>query len=207
MELAAQWHDQTYRKSMWRDPAFDPPLDDMLRVPVMAHVTNVALQVQRAGWDDATVAAAFLHDVIEDANKYHQSMRRHELEALMGTEVTRLVQDVTEQKYTKDGDPRPWKARKEGYIAHLEHHADPRAVGISLADKLHNLWTMCESLEQGLDIFSSTPTRRGLSAGPGQQLWFHQAVLTASEVHDDPRLERQRDRLQRELERFIAQVD
>ena len=25
IELAAQWHDSTYRKSRWRDPAFDLP--------------------------------------------------------------------------------------------------------------------------------------------------------------------------------------
>ena len=35
IELAAQWHDSTYRKSRWRDPAFDPPDEAVLRVPVV----------------------------------------------------------------------------------------------------------------------------------------------------------------------------
>ena len=58
MELAAQWHDGTYRKSQWRDAAFEIPDGAVLRVPVMVHVTAVALTLQRAGWDDETVAAA-----------------------------------------------------------------------------------------------------------------------------------------------------
>ncbi|ARA94642.1 phosphohydrolase [Rhodothermaceae bacterium RA] len=201
IELAAQWHDQTYRKSRWRDPAFDPPVSEVLRVPVMAHVTAVAMTVQRAGWDDVTVAAAFLHDVIEDANQFGQTMRYEELQALLGTEVADRVLEVTERKYDEDGRPRSWFARKQEYVEHLTR-VSPGAVGISLADKLHNLWSMNESLARGIDIFTSATHRRGLSAGPDRQRWFHQAVLDASQAHDDPRLVPQRRRLQQEIERF-----
>lgn len=201
IELAAQWHDQTYRKSRWRDPAFDPPVSEVLRVPVIAHVTAVGMTVQRAGWDDVTIAAAFLHDVIEDANQFGQTMRYEELQALLGTAVANRVLEVTEQKYDADGRPRSWFARKEGYVKHL-HDVSAEAVGISLADKLHNLWSMNESLVREIDIFQSDTNRRGLSAGPDRQRWFHQAVLNASRAHDNPRLEPQRRRLQEEIARF-----
>jgi (p)ppGpp synthase/HD superfamily hydrolase len=201
IELSAQWHDGTYRKSRWRDPAFDVPPDELLGVPVIAHVTTVALTVQRAGWDDTTVAAAFLHDVIEDANQYGESLRYGELCTLMGQDVADLVQALTEQKLDAHGQYRTWQARKEDYVAHLLQ-APAAAVAISLADKWHNLWTINASLERGINMFKAAPGRRRLSAGPAQQHWFHQAVLTASLSHPDPRLIPLREGLAAEITRF-----
>lgn len=201
IQLAAQWHDQTYRKGRWRDPAFETPPTEVLRIPVMAHVTAVAFTVQRAGWDDVTVAAAFLHDVIEDANQYGERMRYEELQTLLGAEVADRVLDVTEQKYDDDGSIRPWRARKEDYVEHLRVAA-PGSVAVSLADKLHNLWSMNESLANDIDIFTGGPNRKALSAGPREQAWFHRAVLEVSTVHADPRLDVLRAELRREVDRF-----
>lgn len=201
IELSAQWHDGTYRKSRWRDPAFDVPPDELLGVPVIAHVTTVALIVQRAGWDDTAVAAAFLHDVIEDANQYGESLRYGEVCALMGQEVADLVQALTEQKLDAHGQYRTWQARKEDYVAHLSQ-APAAAVAISLADKWHNLWTINESLARGINMFEAAPGRKRLSAGPAQQQWFHRAVLAASYAHQDSRLIPLRDGLAAEVARF-----
>lgn len=206
IELAAQWHDGVYRKSCWRDPTFEAPPDASVQVPVMAHVTAVAMLVQRAGWDDATVAAAYLHDVIEDMNQHGQHLRRDQLREALGAEVAAIVDGVSEDKYDADGRVRPWRARKEDYVAQLRD-GRPEAAAISLADKLHNLWTMVQGLEQGHDIFSHGPNRRGLSAGPEQQQWFHRAVLEASTAHDDPRLDPLRTRLADEIERFERLCD
>ncbi len=203
VELAAQWHDQTYRKSRWREPAFEPPEAVVLGVPVMAHVTAVALVVQRAGWDDATVAAAFLHDVLEDVNRYGQTFRREQMRTLMGEAVTALVETVTEQKFDAEGAYRKWRPRKEGYLAQL-HRGTPPAAAISLADKLHNLWSINESLARGLDVFTPGNGRRALSAGPQEQRWFHEAVLAAGSIHADARLAPQRARLEEEIDRFRA---
>ena len=201
IELAAEWHDGTYRKSRWRDAAFEVPEGERLRVPVMAHVTAVAMTVQRAGWDEATVAAAFLHDAVEDANRFGGALRRDVLAERLGENVAARVMDVTEAKRDADGRPRKWKERKEGYVAHLET-APPESAAISLADKLHNLWTINEGLRRGLDVFTSEPGRRGLSAGPEEQIWFHRAVLDATRHHADARLDGLRERLAEEVRRF-----
>ena len=201
IELAAEWHDGTYRKSRWRKEAFEVPEDEALRVPVMAHVTAVAMIVQRAGWDEATVAAAFLHDVVEDANRFGGALRREVLAEQLSDEVAARVMDVTEAKYDADGRPRRWQERKEGYVAHLKT-APPESAAISLADKLHNLWTINRGLHHGLDVFASGNGRQGLSAGPEQQRWFHRAVLDATRHHTDVRLDGLRDRLAEEIERF-----
>ena len=111
IELSAQWHDRTYRKSRWRDPAFEVPPTEVLKVPVMAHVTAVALTVQRAGWDDVTVAAAFLHDTVEDVNQYGQALRREQLRTMLGENIATLVMEVTEEKYDEQGKPNNWPTR------------------------------------------------------------------------------------------------
>lgn len=201
VELAAQWHDGTYRKGQWRDPAFDLPDGTTPRVPVMTHVTTVALTVQRAGWDDEAVAAAFLHDILEDPNRVGQTFRREHLRQQMGEAVAALVETVSEQKLDDEGHRRPWRVRREGYLAQLRA-GTPRAVAISLADKLHNLWSMNESLACGLDIFNDGLDRKALSAGPEEQLWFHKAVISASLGHSDPRLDPMRARLLEEIDRF-----
>ena len=205
IELAAQWHDGVYRKSAWRDPVFEAPPGVTVQVPVIAHVTVVATTVQRAGWDEATVAAAYVHDVIEDMNQHGQQLRHEQLRDALGEEVCEIVDGVTEQKYDTRGNVRPWRARKEDYIEQLRT-GRPEAMAISLADKLHNLWTMNQGLASGEDIFSHGPNRRSLNAGPEQQLWFHRAVLTVSAEHEEPRLDPIRHRLRREVEQFEVHV-
>jgi (p)ppGpp synthase/HD superfamily hydrolase len=201
IELCAQWHDQTYRKSRWRDEAFEIPPEDYLGVPVVAHLTAVALTVQRAGWDDTTVAAALLHDVIEDRNRWRKHLAADELEALIGRDVTALVQHVSERKYDPDGNPRSWRDRKEAYIAGLRTAPDG-AVAISVADKLHNLWTINESLRNGTDVFSEEENRRALNGTPDEQLWLVGEVLSIASLREDARFMEIRRQLQEEIDRF-----
>ncbi len=166
IELSAQWHDRTYRKSRWRDEPFEVPDDEYLKVPVVSHVTSVAMVVQRAGWDDETVAAAFLHDVIEDENRWEARFRYENLSQLMGAKVAELVREVSEDKLDATGNRRPWRDRKIGYIERLQSASDA-AVAISVADKLHNLWTINKSLKKGVDVFSARPEARGVAGRCG----------------------------------------
>jgi len=200
IELSAQWHDGTYRKSVWRDPAFEVPEGEEIQIPVIAHLAAVASIVHRAGWDKTTVAAAYLHDAIEDMNEHGQRLRRKQLREAVGAEVARLVAQVSEQKLDANGEMRPWRARKEDYLESIRT-GSPQAAAISLADKIHNLWSITQSLETGDDILSI------LSGDAEAQRWFHRAVLEASTHHDDPRLDPMRARLQTELDRFEAVLD
>jgi (p)ppGpp synthase/HD superfamily hydrolase len=201
IELSAEWHDQTYRKSRWRTEPFESPSSEALHVPMMAHVTAVALTVQRAGWEDEVVAAAFLHDVLEDRNRFRQGMPPEQLAALVGEDVTALVAAVTEPMHDDVGNALPWRLRKEAYLALLAG-GPPGASAISLADKLHNVWTMNESLAAGVDIFTPGERRRALSAGAASQRWFFRAVLDATRRHGDSRLVPMRARLEEEVVRF-----
>jgi (p)ppGpp synthase/HD superfamily hydrolase len=195
IELSAQWHDGTYRKSVWRDPAFEVPEDETVQIPVISHLAAVASIVRRAGWGESVVAAAYLHDAIEDMNRHGQRLRRKQLREAMGAEVARIVAEVSEQKLDEEGRMRSWRARKEEYVESIRS-GSPEAAAISLADKIHNLWSITQSLTAGEDIFAL------LSEGAEAQHWFHRAVLEASRHHDDPRLEPMRERLDQEIARL-----
>lgn len=205
IEVAAEWHDGTFRKGRWTDPCVDAPGDEAARVPAMAHVTTVALTVQRAGWNDEAVAAAFLHDALEDPNRYGHVFARSALVGLVGEAVVRIVEAVSEPKRDAAGAPLPWRERKEAYLGHLGA-GPPEAAAVSLADKLHNAYAMASSLEVGVDIFTPAPGRRALSAGPVDQLWFFRAVLDVTRAHADPRLGPMRDRLGEEVDRLEGAV-
>lgn len=201
IEIAAEWHDATYRKGRWSDPCVEPPDGGLSRVPAMAHVTAVALTVQRAGWSDEAVAAAFLHDTLEDADRFGHTMSRDALDALVGGAVVRIVEAVTEPKRDDAGEWLPWRVRKEAYLDALR--AGPvEGAAVSLADKLHNAFSMASSLEAGVDIFADAPGRRALSAGPESQAWFFRAALDTTCAFEDPRLPPMRDRLETEIARF-----
>lgn len=201
IELSAQWHDRTYRKKRWRDAPFDVPPHEILRVPVHAHVTAVGITMQRAGWHDEPVAASFLHDVLEDANRYGRQMRTEELREALGDVVVRHVLDVTEEFVGVDGKPILWKERKMRYVAQVRAGL-PGSAAISLADKIHNLWSINQGLATDVPVFQTDDQGRGLSFGPSEQLWFHEEVVDATEVHDDPRLVPMRDRLRSEIDAF-----
>lgn len=200
VELSAQWHDGTYRKSVWRDPAFEVPEDEDIQIPVIAHLAAVASIVHRAGWGEVTVAAAYLHDTIEDMNQHGQRLRRKQLRDAVGADVAKLVAQVSEQKLDDNGEMRPWRDRKEDYLDGVRT-GPPEAVAISLADKIHNLWSINQSLEAEENILDV------LSGDAEAQRWFHRAVLDASREHEDPRLNPMRERLQQELERFEERTE
>ena len=201
IEIAAEWHDATYRKGRWSDPVVEHADGSASRVPAMAHVTAVAITVQRAGWGDAAVAAAFLHDTLEDPDRYGRVMTSRALDALVGGTVVRIVEAVTEPKRDASGEWLPWRVRKEAYLDALR--AGPaEGAAVSLADKLHNAFSMASSLDAGIDIFADGPGRRALSADADAQAWFFNATLAVTEQFDDPRLVPMRERLAEEVRRF-----
>jgi (p)ppGpp synthase/HD superfamily hydrolase len=102
------------------------------------HPIAVARLLVRQGADDQTVAAALLHDVLEDT-----TVTREELEGEFGMAVAELVAELTE-----DESIGAYADRK----AHLRQQvadAGEQAATIFLADKLARLHAL-EATEQGL---------------------------------------------------------
>lgn len=99
------------------------------KVPYIYHPMEVALIVAQITSDEEVIAAAYLHDVLEDT-----SVTEPELTARFGQRVARLVAAETEDK------ARCWKERKEATICHLKD-APWEVKILALADKLSNMRT------------------------------------------------------------------
>ena len=114
--------------------------------PYIQHPVNAAIYLADLNLDAATIAAALLHDVIEDCGVTVQ-----QLEQNFGADVARLVDGVT--KLTKldmmAGDDRgTYKPGADSSQAEslrkmlLAMAEDIRVVLIKLADRLHNMSTL-----------------------------------------------------------------
>jgi guanosine-3',5'-bis(diphosphate) 3'-pyrophosphohydrolase len=116
LAFAAHKHRDQRRKDAGASPYINHPID---LVDVLVHQGDV---------DDPTViAAALLHDTIEDTESTPE-----ELAATFGAEIAAIVLEVTDDKSL------PKKERKQRQIEHAAH-LSPRAKLVKLADKICNL--------------------------------------------------------------------
>ncbi|NNM84083.1 bifunctional (p)ppGpp synthetase/guanosine-3',5'-bis(diphosphate) 3'-pyrophosphohydrolase [Candidatus Parcubacteria bacterium] len=139
-------------------------------LPYITHPFSVALLVAEDGADDDIVAAALLHDTLEDTDTTCE-----EIIAAFNERVAALVESVSERK-ERDGKELNWKERKLDYLARLEHTNDG-AVLISLADKIDNIESKMEAYAaEGEALLKRWP--RPLE----EYLWFHGEVLRIGQV-------------------------
>lgn len=102
--------------------------------PYWTHPRDVAVIVSSYTGDEAAVAAALLHDVVEDTPIPHSEILRS-----FGIMVSNLVREVTDVSRPEDG---PRAIRKELDRNHLAN-ASPLAKTIKLADMLDNTTSIC----------------------------------------------------------------
>lgn len=120
-ELAAKAHATQFRKS---------------GEPYIIHPVGVAAILVGLQMDDKTLAAAFLHDVVEDTD-----YTLEDIKSQFGTVVANLVDGVTKLgkiEYISKEDRQIENYRK----MFLAMARDIRVVLIKLADRLHNMRTM-----------------------------------------------------------------
>lgn len=135
-------------------------------LPYVSHCIAVAWLVAEAGGNETAVAAAFLHDTLEDVPGYSYE----KLVSDFGEDIAIVVREVSEDE-EKGGPRAPWKLRKEGYLKHLKI-ASQEALLVAAADKIHNLRSMIESYLKHGEVIWKT-----FHATNDEKLWFYEQVL------------------------------
>src|ERR671933_889079 len=130
------------------------------------HPWGVARIAAELRLDEPTIAAALLHDVVEDTGADIDDVR-----AEFGDEVAKLVEGVT--KLTRIQFQSREQAEAENYRKMIVAMAeDPRVILIKLADRLHNMRTIeylgkQKQLQKGketLEVYAPLAHRLGIHA-------------------------------------------
>jgi guanosine-3',5'-bis(diphosphate) 3'-pyrophosphohydrolase len=104
--------------------------------PYITHPWNVALIVADMGLDDPSIAAALLHDVVEDTEVEMATIVQE-----FGEEVARLVEGVTKLRRLQFHTFRQEQVENLRKVL-VAMAQDVRVILIKLADRLHNLRTL-----------------------------------------------------------------
>src|SRR5258708_6234538 len=132
--------------------------------PYFSHPLEVAAILTDLKLDDATIAAALLHDTIEDT-----TATRAEIDQMFGQDIGALVEGLTKLKkldlVTKEA-----KQAENLRKLLLAIADDVRVLLIKLADRLHNMRTLDHipsearrrSAEETLDIYAPLAGRMGM---------------------------------------------
>src|SRR5262245_33449492 len=132
--------------------------------PYFSHPIEVAAILTDLKLDDATIAAALLHDTIEDTEA-----TRAEIDSLFGRDIGTLVEGLTKLKkldlVTKEA-----KQAENLRKLLLAIADDGRVLLIKLADRLHNMRTLGymppearrRVAEETLDIYAPLAGRMGM---------------------------------------------
>ncbi len=137
-------------------------------IPYMGHLMEVAGIVQANGGDETTVAAALLHDAIEDQG----TEAREQIRERLGQDVLDIVEACTESEtFPKP----PWRERKVTYLKLIEA-ASISALLVIVADKLQNGRALLRRLKlEGAEGWGH-PSRE-------EKLWYFNGLLMAMQGH------------------------
>jgi len=134
--------------------------------PFIMHPVGVATICAGLRLDEQTIAAALLHDVVEDTNTELSTVRDE-----FGEEIAALVDGVT--KLTRVQFQSREQAEAENYRKMVvAMAADVRVILVKLADRLHNLRTIeylgrqkqVQKAKEALEVYAPLAHRLGIHA-------------------------------------------
>ena len=132
--FATQAHSGTFRKGT--------------QIPYIVHPLEVAAIASRMTDDAAVIAAAVLHDVLEDTDT-----TKEQLEKAFGQRVARLVGADSEDKREERPAAETWEIRKRETLDAIQKTSREEQI-IILADKLSNMRSIYQDYTQiGDELF------------------------------------------------------
>lgn len=156
--FAAAAHSGAYRKAT--------------RIPYIVHPMEVAAIVATLTDDEEVLAAAVLHDVIEDTG--HSAA---EIAEKFGERVARLVLAESENKRTEQSASATWKVRKQETLDFLKDKATREEKMIALGDKLSNMREIYRDyLAIGDEVWE-----RFNQKDSAEHEWYYRGILDALE--------------------------
>ena len=136
-------------------------------VPYILHPMEAAVIVGTLTEDQHVIAAAVLHDVVEDAD-----ITIEEVEQRFGSRVRDLVASETEDKRAERPPEETWYTRKEESLAVLKNAEDIAILMVWLGDKLANMRAIYREWKSTGDALWQSFNQKDANA----QAWYYRSI-------------------------------
>ena len=149
-------------------------------VPYIVHPMETATITAYLGGGYDVIAAAVLHDTVEDVDGITVDTIRAEF----GDRIAELVAAVSENKREDSPAEDTWQIRKQETIDHLKETNDIDILRIAFADKLSNVRAMHTDFENmGMRFWN-----RFNQKDPFMHKWYYSSFLETCKVFEDSAL-------------------
>ena len=146
-------------------------------IPYIVHPMEAAAIVASMTQDEEILAAAVLHDVIEDTGR-----TRRDIEREFGATVAAYVAAESENKREDQPAADTWQLRKQETLNHLATASEPIKM-IALGDKLANL----RAIHRDLATLGEAFWQRFTRSDPAMQAWYYLSLADClSSLKDYP---------------------
>ena len=135
--------------------------------PYILHPMEAAVIVSTMTDDQEVIAAAALHDVVEDAG-----IKMEEIEENFGARVRALVESETEDKRADRPPMETWKIRKEESLLVLKNTEDLDVLRVWLGDKLANMRSLYREWKTEGDAMWNNFNQKD----PKMQAWYYGTI-------------------------------
>lgn len=135
--------------------------------PYVMHPMEAAVIVASMTNDENVMAAALLHDTIEDAGVSAEMLRKN-----FGDDITGLVLSETENKHNEIPRSESWMIRKTESLELLKNSEDIRVKILWLGDKLSNMRAFYRTfLKEGTSLWNIYNQK-----DPAKQAWYYRTI-------------------------------
>ncbi|HBL41136.1 MAG TPA: phosphohydrolase [Ruminococcaceae bacterium] len=146
------------------------------RTPAIIHAMEAAVVASTLTSDQDVMAAALLHDTVEDTDVVSE-----QLQAMFGEKIADLVANETENKRREMSGESSWMIRKQESIDELRASENINVKILWLSDKLSNMRSFCRMYEQKGDEMWNEFNQKDKT----KQEWYYRSVAQAvSELAD-----------------------
>ena len=135
--------------------------------PYVLHPMEAAVIVGTMSDDQNLIAAAALHDVVEDAG-----ISMDEIEQRFGKRVRQLVECETENKREDMPPEATWQVRKGESLQVLKNAEDPAVLMVWLGDKLANM----RAIYRDWKVEGDALWQRFHQSDPSAQAWYYTTI-------------------------------
>ena len=140
--------------------------------PYILHPMEAAVIVGTMTDDQNLIAAAALHDVVEDAN-----VTLDEIEEKFGKRVRELVASETEDKREELPPADTWRIRKEETLAVLKNTTDVDVLTVWLGDKLSNMRAIYRDFKAEGNAMWEKFNQKDVN----EQAWYYRTIVEYTE--------------------------